>query len=108
MSVSIQTLRPGNGANFPAAGDRVKIHYTGTLQDGRKFDSSKDRNEPFITQIGVGKVIRGWDEGVVQLSLGTKAILTVPPELGYGSRGFPPLIPPNATLIFEIELLQIN
>ncbi|KZV63485.1 peptidyl-prolyl cis-trans isomerase, partial [Peniophora sp. CONT] len=107
--VSIQIIKPGNGTNFPVAGGApCIIHYTGTLQDGRKFDSSKDRNEPFITQIGVGKVIRGWDEGVVQLSLGTKALLTVPAESAYGARGFPPLIPPNATLLFEIELLQIN
>ncbi|CAL1712611.1 unnamed protein product [Somion occarium] len=86
----------------------VKIHYVGTLLDGKKFDSSRDRGDPFITQIGVGKVIKGWDEGVLQLSLGEKAVLTATPDYAYGARGFPPVIPPNSTLKFEVELLAIN
>jgi len=86
----------------------VTIHYVGTLLDGSKFDSSRDRNDPFVTQIGVGKVIKGWDEGVPQLSIGQKAILTATSDYAYGPRGFPPVIPPNATLKFEVELLAIN
>ncbi|KAJ7474194.1 peptidyl-prolyl cis-trans isomerase [Mycena latifolia] len=108
MGVSIETLTPGDGVNFPKKGDQVSIHYVGTLTNGSQFDSSRDRGEPFKTEIGIGKVIKGWDEGVPQLSKGTKAILTVSPDYGYGSRGFPPVIPPNSTLKFEVELLQIN
>ncbi|CEL51679.1 FK506-binding protein 1A OS=Neosartorya fumigata (strain ATCC MYA-4609 / Af293 / CBS 101355 / FGSC A1100) GN=fpr1A PE=3 SV=1 [Rhizoctonia solani AG-1 IB] len=93
----------------PKAGDNVQIHYTGWLKDsGKKFDSSVDRDQPFETTIGVGRVIKGWDEGVPQLSLGEKAKLTITPDFGYGSRGAGNAIPPNATLIFEVELLAIN
>ncbi|PPQ98073.1 hypothetical protein CVT26_003299, partial [Gymnopilus dilepis] len=106
--VSIETLSPGDGVNFPKKGDKVKIHYVGTFIDGKKFDSSRDRGEPFETVIGMGKVIKGWDEGVPQLSVGQKAILTVSPDFGYGAGGFPPIIPANATLKFEVELLGIN
>ncbi|KAK0525685.1 hypothetical protein OC834_004067, partial [Tilletia horrida] len=80
----------------------------GTLPDGSVFDSSRDRGSPFVTQIGVGRVIKGWDEGVPQLSIGEKAKLTCTPDYAYGARGFPPVIPPNATLIFEVELLAIK
>lgn len=83
------------------------MHYVGTLADGSKFDSSRDRGTPFSTTIGVGQVIKGWDEGVPQLSLGEKALLTITPDYGYGPRGFPPVIPPNSTLLFEVELLKI-
>ncbi|KAJ7223498.1 FKBP-type peptidyl-prolyl cis-trans isomerase [Mycena pura] len=110
MGVKVEILEEGDEVTFPKKGDTVEIHYVGTLdnKEKRKFDSSRDRgDEPFVTQIGVGKVIRGWDEGVPQLSLGTKAKLTVTPDYGYGSRGFPPVIPPNATLVFEVELLKI-
>ncbi|KAG8909593.1 FK506-binding protein 1, partial [Tulasnella sp. 417] len=93
--------------NFPSKGDTVKIHYVGTLTNGKKFDSSRDRNDPFVTAIGVQEVIKGWDEGVVQLSLGQKAILTCTPDYAYGARGYPPVIPPNSTLKFEVELLEI-
>ncbi|KAG6812113.1 FK506 binding protein proline rotamase rapamycin-binding protein [Tricholoma furcatifolium] len=88
--------------------DTVTIHYVGTLQSGKKFDSSRDRGDPFETEIGVGKVIKGWDEGVPQLSLGQKAVLTATPDYAYGARGFDPVIPPNSTLIFEVELLKIK
>jgi len=86
----------------------VKIHYVGTLSDGTTFDSSRDRGEAFQTEIGVGKVIKGWDEGVLLLSKGQKAILTATADYAYGNRGFPPYIPPNSTLNFEMELLDIK
>ncbi|KAJ6613975.1 hypothetical protein B0H10DRAFT_2165205 [Mycena sp. CBHHK59/15] len=103
QGVTVEVLNPGDGVNFPKKGDTVTIHYVGTLNDGSKFDSSRDRGEAFKTEIGVGKVIKGWDEGVPQLSQGTKAVLTVTSDYGYGSRGFPPVIPPNSTLIFEVS-----
>ncbi|PPQ98070.1 hypothetical protein CVT26_003296 [Gymnopilus dilepis] len=108
MGVTVETIIPGDGVHFPKKGGTVTIHYVGTLTDGRKFDSSRDRGMPFQTEIGTGKVIKGWDEGVVQLSLGQKAILTASPDFAYGSRGFPPAIPPNSTLKFEVELIKIN
>ncbi|KAI0034691.1 FK506-binding protein 1A [Vararia minispora EC-137] len=108
MGVRVQVLKDGDGKHFPKPGDTVTIHYVGTLSDGKKFDSSRDRKEPFCTQIGVGKVIKGWDEGVMQLSVGTKANLIVSSDYGYGARGFPPVIPPNSELRFEVELLEIK
>ncbi|KAI0269786.1 peptidyl-prolyl cis-trans isomerase [Gloeopeniophorella convolvens] len=108
MGVTVEVLTPGDGQTFPQRGDTVHIHYVGTLLDGKKFDSSRDRGDPFVTKIGLSKVIKGWDEGVPQLSLGTKANLIVTPDYAYGARGFPPIIPPNATLRFEVELLKIN
>lgn len=90
----------------------MTIHYEGYLQKngerGPKFDSSRDRGAPFQTIIGQGHVIRGWDEGVPQLSVGEKAVLTITPDYGYGERGYPPIIPENSTLIFEVELLKVN
>ncbi|KAJ3751337.1 hypothetical protein DFH05DRAFT_1532476 [Lentinula detonsa] len=106
--VTIESLLPGDGVNFPKKNDKVRIHYVGTLLNGDKFDSSRDRKQPFETEIGVGKVIKGWDEGVPQLSLGQMAVLTATPDYAYGARGFPPVIPANATLKFEVELLAIN
>jgi len=108
MGVQVESITPGDGVNFPKRGDTVEIHYVGTLLDGKKFDSSRDRKTPFVTKIGVGQVIKGWDEGVPQLSLGQKALLRVTPDYGYGARGFAPVIPPNAVLVFEVELLKIN
>lgn len=105
---SIETIQEGDKVNFPKAGDTVTMHYVGTLLNGNKFDSSRDRNQPFVTKIGVGRVIKGWDEGVPQLSLGQKAKLICTPDYAYGARGFPPVIPPNSTLVFEVELLKIN
>lgn len=109
MGVEVKSLAPGDGHSFPKVGDTVTMHYVGTLQStGAKFDSSRDRGKPFTCKIGVGQVIRGWDEGVPKLSVGEKARLTITPDYGYGARGFPPVIPPNSTLIFEVELLKIN
>ncbi|UCD36839.1 MAG: FKBP-type peptidyl-prolyl cis-trans isomerase [Fidelibacterota bacterium] len=93
---------------MPTAGQTISVHYTGTLTDGTKFDSSVDRGKPFAFQIGVGKVIRGWDEGVMSMRVGGKRTLTIPPELAYGERGAGNVIPPNATLIFEVELLEVH
>ncbi|KAI3623336.1 hypothetical protein CBS14141_004119 [Malassezia furfur] len=90
MGVEVERISAGDGKNFPKPGDTVDIHYVGTLQNGNKFDSSRDRGQPFQTKIGVGRVIRGWDEGVPQLSLGERAKLIVSPDYGYGPRGFPP------------------
>lgn len=90
------------------AGETAFVHYTGWLEDGTKFDSSVDRGEPFSFRLGAGRVIKGWDEGVVGMRIGTKRKLTIPPHLGYGSRGAGRIIPPNATLIFEVELLDLR
>ena len=89
------------------AGNRVKVHYTGKLEDGTKFDSSFDRDEPLVFELGAGMVIKGWDEGFTLLHVGDKAVLKIPPHLGYGESGAGGVIPPNATLIFEVELLEI-
>ena len=99
-------LQEGEGA-VAAAGQRVSVHYTGWLTDGRKFDSSLDRDAPFAFSLGAGQVIRGWDEGVQGMRVGGKRKLTIPPQLGYGARGAGGVIPPNATLVFEVELLEI-
>jgi FKBP-type peptidyl-prolyl cis-trans isomerase len=92
----------------PQKGEQVTVHYVGTLEDGKKFDSSRDRNQPLVFTIGVGQVIKGWDEGVMSMKVGGKRKLIIPPDLGYGSRGAPPAIPPNSTLIFEVELLGVK
>jgi peptidylprolyl isomerase len=92
----------------PEKGKQVTVHYTGTLEDGKKFDSSRDRNTPLNFTIGIGQVIKGWDEGIMSMKVGGKRKLTIPPDLGYGQRGAPPAIPPGATLIFEVELLGVK
>ena len=113
QGLQIEDTVPGSGA-AARAGQRVKVHYTGWLHDptapqqrGRKFDSSKDRGQPFAFQLGGGEVIRGWDDGVQGMQVGGTRVLTIPPELGYGARGAGGVIPPNATLVFEVELLGV-
>jgi peptidylprolyl isomerase len=105
--VKIEDIAEGSGRAVEA-GDTIVVHYTGTLEDGTKFDSSLDQNQPFTVQIGVGQVIPGWDKGILGMQPGGKRKLTIPPALAYGSRGAGDAIPPNATLIFEVELLEIK
>jgi FK506-binding protein 1 len=107
--VAIETLQPGDGKTFPKKGDKLKMHYTGTLRDGGKqFDSSRDRGQLFEFTIGVGQVIKGWDEGVIQLSLGQRVNLKISSDFGYGANGAGSDIPPNADLNFDVELVGIN
>lgn len=103
----IEDLQPGDGAEA-TPGRRVTVHYTGWLTNGTKFDSSLDRNDPFDFPLGRGHVIKGWDEGVAGMKIGGKRKLTIPPEMGYGARGAGGVIPPNATLVFEVELLRVD
>jgi FKBP-type peptidyl-prolyl cis-trans isomerase FkpA len=102
----IEDVTVGEGA-VAAAGQKVTVHYTGWLTNGTKFDSSMDRNDPFVFPLGGGRVIKGWDEGVQGMKVGGKRKLTIPPALGYGARGAGGAIPPNATLVFEVELLGV-
>ncbi|KAJ5400489.1 hypothetical protein N7465_010978 [Penicillium sp. CMV-2018d] len=118
MGVEKKTLVEGNGVDYPKKGEHVAIHYTGCLYDAEKVDnhcmgnlfdtSHKPGRGPLATPIGVGRLIRGWDEGVPQMSLGEKAILTISSDYGYGDRGFPGLIPANSKLVFEVELLKVG
>ncbi|XP_078361768.1 peptidyl-prolyl cis-trans isomerase FKBP1B-like isoform X2 [Oculina patagonica] len=107
MGVEIETINPGDGAK-PQKGQTVVVHYTGTLENGKKFDSSRDKGRPFKFKIGTGQVIKGWDEGVAQMTVGQRAKLTCSPDYGYGARGVLLTIPPNAILIFDVELLGLE
>ena len=108
MGVQIEVKKPGDGKTYPKTGQTVVVHYTGTLTNGKKFDSSRDRGRPFKFKIGMGQVIRGWDEGVAKMSVGENSILTCSPDYAYGERGHPGVIPGNATLIFDVELLGLE
>jgi FKBP-type peptidyl-prolyl cis-trans isomerase len=105
-NLEITEITAGNGTEA-TTGKTVEVHYTGWLTDGQKFDSSLDRNRPFSFQLGAGRVIKGWDQGVAGMKEGGKRKLIIPPELGYGAAGAGGVIPPNATLVFEVELLRV-
>ena len=104
--LKVTKIKEGDGVQ-PAHGQTVVVHYTGTLQDGTKFDSSRDRNQPFEFPLGQGRVIKGWDQAFATMKVGARATITIPPELGYGSRDMGK-IPPNSTLIFDVELLEVK
>lgn len=105
--LKIEDLKVGAGAEA-VSGKKITVNYAGTLTDGTKFDSSYDRNEPFTFNLGAGEVIEGWDQGFAGMKVGGKRKLTIPSSLGYGEAGAPPQIPPNATLVFEVELLKVE
>ena len=105
--ITVETMRPGDSTFYPKAGQTCRVHYVGMLKaDGRKFDSSRDRGMHFHFTLGTGQVIKGWEEALPQMSRGQIAKVTVPPAKAYGVRGYPPIIPPNATLVYEIELIS--
>jgi len=108
MGVEVETIKPGNGGPTPKSGQTVSVHYVGTLTNGTEFDSSRKRGKPFQFRIGAGEVIKGWDEGVAQMTAGQVAKLTCSPDYAYGSRGFPGVIPPNSVLQFEVELISFS
>ncbi len=107
MSLMVDDLKVGTG-DEATPGKTVTVHYVGTLTNGSKFDSRRDRGEGFTFRLGAGQVIQGWDKGVAGMKVGGMRKLTIPPEMGYGARGFPPVIPPNSTLVFEVELLNVR
>lgn len=108
MELEIKTTQEGAGEQVVKSGDTISVHYTGKLVDGTKFDSSVDRGTPFEFQIGQGMVIQGWEKGLLGMKIGEKRTLTIPSEMGYGSRGAGAVIPPNATLVFDVELIGIK
>lgn len=108
MDLKIETTQEGTGDKVTKSGDTISVHYTGKLEDGTKFDSSVDRGTPFEFTIGGGQVIQGWEQGLLDMKVGEKRTLTIPSEMGYGAQGAGGIIPPNATLIFEVELMGIK
>jgi FKBP-type peptidyl-prolyl cis-trans isomerase len=106
-SLEMEDVKVGAGIEA-TSGKTVSVHYVGTLTNGNKFDSSRDRGTPFSFTLGAGQVIRGWDQGVAGMKIGGLRRLTIPPDLAYGDRGFPPVIPPQSTLVFEVELLAVR
>lgn len=108
MGVEIVPIANGDEITFPKPGQTAVVHYTGTLDDGTVFDSSRTRGKPFKFSVGRGEVIKGWDEGVAQMSVGQRAKLVCSPDYAYGSRGHPGVIPPNARLTFDVELLRVE
>ena len=108
MGLEIETKVLGDGKNYPSSGHTIIAHFTGKLDDGTKFDSSRDRNEPFSFILGAGQVIRGWEEVVGKMSKGQLVLMTCTHEYGYGAHGNPPIIPPNEKLTFEIELIDFK
>lgn len=108
MELGIKTIKEGTGDRVVKSGDTISVHYTGKLEDGTKFDSSIDRGTPFTFSIGQGQVIQGWEQGLLGMKVGKKRVLTIPSELGYGARGAGNAIPPDATLIFDVELMSIK
>ena len=107
MALKTEDVKVGTGTEA-TPGKTVTVHYVGTLTNGSKFDSSRDRNEGFTFRLGAGQVIEGWDKGVAGMKVGGVRKLTIPPEMGYGARGYPPVIPGNSTLLFEVELLDVR
>ncbi|MFA6096535.1 MAG: FKBP-type peptidyl-prolyl cis-trans isomerase [Candidatus Paceibacterota bacterium] len=105
---TVEKAKDDKTARVTKAGDVISVHYTGKLADGTKFDSSLDRGEPFTFTLGAGQVIKGWDQGLAGMKVGEKKTLVLPPELAYGKNGYPPVIPPNATLTFDVELISIK
>ena len=108
MGLKIETTQEGSGEQMVTSGDMISVHYTGKLENGTVFDSSVERGTPFEFQIGQGMVIAGWEQGLLGMKVGEKRTLTIPAEMGYGSRGAAGVIPPNATLIFDVELISIK
>jgi len=108
MGVTVDKQKEGDGRTYPKKGQTAVVHYTGTLADGKQFDSSRNRDKPFKFEVGRNQVIKGWDEGVAQMSVGERAILTCTADYGYGERGYPGVIPPNATLTFDVELIALE
>ena len=105
--LQVEEIKVGDGAEA-VSGKKVTVHYVGTLTDGKKFDSSRDRGKGFSFELGRGQVIKGWDKGVAGMKIGGVRKLTIPPDMAYGDRGFPPVIPPGSTLVFEVELLGVG
>lgn len=105
--LKIEEVKNGTG-DLAESGKTVSVHYTGTFTDGKKFDSSYDRGQPITFPLGAGRVIKGWDEGIAGMRVGEKRKLTIPPDLAYGAEGRPPMMPPNSTLLFDVELMEVK